>query len=127
MPDFLPPFLSISEAGAEKLFAGSGVTVAEAFAKAKNNDFVPIDLNETATITVKLKKSPGVGNNVIGLLEGSDPKLKSEALVYSAHYDAYGLSADNRIYHGAADNALGVAEMLAIAEVMSKAPSSTKV
>jgi Zn-dependent M28 family amino/carboxypeptidase len=58
------------------------------------------------------------------LLEGSDPKLKSEALVYSAHYDAYGLSADNRIYHGAADNALGVAEMLAIAEVLTK--SETK-
>ena len=121
MPDFLPPFISVSEAGAEKLFAGSGLTMAEAFAKAKASDFTPIDLKENATITVKLKKSKGVGNNVVGLLEGSDPKLKAEALVYSAHYDAYGLSADNRIYHGAADNALGVAEMLAIAEVMSKA------
>ena len=56
MPDFLPPFISVSEAGAEKLFAASGVTVAEAFAKAKSDDFTPIDLNETATITVKLKK-----------------------------------------------------------------------
>jgi len=52
--------------------------------------------------------------------------LKSEALVYSAHYDAYGLAADNRIYHGAADNALGVAEMLAIAEVMSKAQTKPR-
>lgn len=121
MPDFLPPFLSISETGAEKLFAASGVTYADALAKAKRDNFTPIDLKETATITVKLKKSTGLSNNVVGLLEGSDPKLKSEALVYSAHYDAYGLSADNRIYHGAADNALGVAEMLAIAEVMSKA------
>ena len=121
MPDFLPPFISVNEAGAEKLFAASGITLAEAFAKAKGEDFTPIDLKETATITVKLKKSKGVGNNVVGLLEGTDPKLKAEALVYSAHYDAYGLSADNRIYHGAADNALGVAEMLAIAEVMSKA------
>src|SRR6185503_5117825 len=59
-----------------------------------------------------------------GLLEGSDPALKAEAIVYSAHYDAYGLSADNRIYHGAADNGLGVAEMLAIAEAFSK--SATK-
>jgi Zn-dependent M28 family amino/carboxypeptidase len=58
---------------------------------------------------------------VVALLEGSDPKLKSEALVYSAHYDAYGLSTDNRIYHGAADNALGVAEMMAVAEAMSRA------
>ena len=126
MPDFLPPFISISEAGAEKLFAASGVALTEALARAKSIDFTPIDLNQTATITVKFKKSAGVGNNVIGLLEGSDPKLKSEALVYSAHYDAYGLSADNRIYHGAADNALGVAEMLAIAEVMTKAPSKPR-
>ena len=49
-----------------------------------------MDLNQSATITVKLKKATGVGNNVVGLLEGSDPKLKSEAVVYSAHYDAYG-------------------------------------
>ena len=126
MPDFLPPFLSISDAAAEKLFAASGITYAEALAKAKRDDFTPIDLKETATITVKLKKNKGVGNNVVGLLEGSDPKLKSEALVYSAHYDAYGLSADNRIYHGAADNALGVAEMLAIAEVMSKAQTKPR-
>jgi Peptidase family M28 len=121
LPDFLPPFLSVSDSAAEKLFSASGVTAAEAFARAKRNDFTPMDLNKSATITVRLKKSKGVGNNVVGLLEGSDPKLKSEALVYSAHYDAYGLSADNRIYHGAADNALGVAEMLAIAEAMSRA------
>ena len=126
MPDFLPPFISISEAAAEKLFAASGFTRDEALTKAKGDDFRPIDLNKTGTITVKLKKAKGVGSNVVGLLEGSDPKLKSEAIVYSAHYDAYGLSADNRIYHGAADNALGVAEMLAIAEAMSKAETKPR-
>ena len=126
LPDFLPPFIAISEAGADKLFAGSGVTKAEAFAKAEREDFTPIDLKQSATITVRLKKAKGVGSNVVALLEGSDPKLKSEALVYSAHYDAYGLSTDNRIYHGAADNALGVAEMLAIAEAMSRAPTKPR-
>ena len=126
LPDFLPPFLSISDSAADKLFAASGMTAAEALAKAKRDDFTPMDLNQSATITVRLKKSKGVGNNVVGLLEGSDPKLKSEALVYSAHYDAFGISADNRIYHGAADNALGVAEMLAIAEVMTRATSKPR-
>ena len=126
MPEFLPPFINISDSGADKLFAGSGLTRAEAFAKAQANNFTPIDLRQSGTITVRLKKSKGVGNNVVGLLEGSDFKLKSEALVYSAHYDAYGLSADNRIYHGAADNALGVAEMLAIAEVMTKAATKPR-
>ena len=126
MPEFLPPFISVSDQGADKLFAASGTTRAEAIAKAKGDDFRPIDLNQSATITVRLKKSKGMGNNVAGLLEGSDPKLKSEALVYSAHYDAYGLAADNRIYHGAADNALGVAEMMAIAEVMTRAATKPR-
>ena len=120
MPDFLPPFISISESAAEKLFAASGVTQADAFTKAQSSDFRPIDLVQNGSVTVKLKKAKGASNNVVGLLEGSDPKLKAEAIVFSAHYDAYGLSADNRIYHGAADNALGVAEMLAIAEAFSK-------
>jgi peptidase M28-like protein len=120
MPDFLPPFISISESAAEKLFAAAGVTQADAFTKAKSSEFRPIDLMQNGTVTVKLKKAKGASNNVVGLLEGSDPKLKAEAIVFSAHYDAYGLSADNRIYHGAADNALGVAEMLAIAESFSK-------
>jgi hypothetical protein len=126
LPDFLPPFIALSEAAADKLFAGSGVTKAEAFAKAEREDFTPIDLKQSATITVRLKKGKGVGSNVVALLEGSDPKLKSEALVYSAHYDAYGLSTDNRIYHGAADNALGVAEMIALAEAMSRAPTKPR-
>lgn len=125
-PDLIPPFLSVSNTAAEKLFASSGMTFAEALAKAKRDDFTPVDLNQSATITVKFKKATGISNNVVGLLEGSDPTLKSEALVYSAHYDAYGVSADNRIYHGAADNALGVAEMLAIAEVLSRAETKPR-
>ena len=126
LPDFVPPFLSVSDAAADKLFAASGITRAEAFTKSERDDFTPIDLKQQASITIKLKKSTGVSNNVVGLLEGSDPKLKSEALVYSAHYDAYGLSLDNRIYHGAADNALGVAEMLSIAEVLTRAESKPR-
>jgi Zn-dependent M28 family amino/carboxypeptidase len=125
-PDFLPPFIAVSEAGADKLFTGAGITKAEAFAKAESEDFSPIDLKQTATITIHLKKANGVGNNVVGLLEGSDPKLKSEAVVYSAHYDAYGVTADNRIYHGAADNGLGVAEMLAVAEAMTRAATKPR-
>lgn len=126
LPDLIPPFLSVSDTAAEKLFAASGVTLAEALAKAKRDDFTPIDLNQSATITIKFKNAVGTGSNVVGLLEGSDPKLKSEAVVYSAHYDAYGLSADNRIYPGAADNALGVAEMLAIAEVLTRAETKPR-
>ena len=119
-PSVFPPFLTVSDATAEKLFAASGTTFAEARAKADRPGFTPIHLKQSATINIRLKKSRGTSSNVIGLLEGSDPKLKSEVLIYTAHYDAYGMSADKSIYHGAADNALGVGEMLAIAETMSQ-------
>src|ERR1051326_3690960 len=75
MPEFLPPFLSVNEAGADKLFAVSGVTRADAFAKAQRDDFTPIDLKQPVTITIKLKKSKGTSNSVVGLLEGSAQKL----------------------------------------------------
>jgi Zn-dependent M28 family amino/carboxypeptidase len=60
------------------------------------------------------------------LWEGSDPKLKDEAVVYTAHYDAYGMGADGRIYPGAADNALGVGELIAVAEALTKSPARPK-
>jgi len=119
-PAFVPPFISISEQGAEKLFAGSGTSFAATRARADENGFVPVDLKKNASINIRIKKSKGLSSNVVGLLEGSDPKLKEEAVVYSAHYDAFGKTLDNRIYHGAADNGLGVGEMLSVAEVMSK-------
>jgi len=120
-PDFLPPFLTVREGTAEKLFQAAGLTKQDAIAKAAVESFTPIMLQQQLSITIRLKKSKGTSSNIVGVLEGTDPLLKSEALVYSAHYDAYGLSADNRIYHGAADNALGVGQMIAIAEVLRKA------
>jgi len=83
-------------------------------------------LKQTAKITVRLKKSKATSSNVVALLEGSDPLLKQEAVVYTAHYDAYGVGADGRIYPGAADNALGVGETIAIAEAFAKAPTRPK-
>lgn len=126
MPSELPPFVSLSNEAADRLFMKSGTTRADALAKAEAEGFKPIDLKQSAKITVRLKKGKGIGNNVIGLMEGSDPNLKSEAVVYTAHYDAYGMTADNRIYHGAADNGLGVAEMLVVAEALSRIATKPK-
>lgn len=123
MPSFLPPFINLSNEAASRMFAESGTTFTDALAKAEMEGFKPFSLKKSAKITVRLKKLKGAGNNVVGLLEGSDPTLKAEALVYSAHYDAFGVSADNRVYHGAADNGLGVGEMLAVAEAFSQAPA----
>jgi hypothetical protein len=122
-PSSLPPFVLISDEGAEKLFAGSGITYAEAKEKADRSEFVSRPLKNSVKISIRVKKEKGISNNIVGLLEGSDPKLKEEAIVYSAHYDAFGATADGRIYPGAADNALGVAEMISVAEAFAQTPA----
>ena len=125
-PFKVPPFILASDEGLEKLFAGTGMTYAEALTKAQNGEMVSRDLNKQATISIKVKRELVVGSNVVGLLEGSDPKLKDQAVVYTAHYDAYGIDSEGKIYPGAADNALGVAEIIAMAEAFTKSPAKPK-
>jgi hypothetical protein len=121
----IPPVLMASKSGAEKLFAKSGVALKDALAQAEQNTFKPIKLNQSARIVAKYKTTKGASSNVVGYIEGSDPKLKEEAVLFSAHYDAYGIE-NGKIYYGAADNALGTAEMLAVAEAFSKSPAKPK-
>ncbi|MEO8650293.1 MAG: M28 family peptidase [Acidobacteriota bacterium] len=123
--DFLPPFIYVSKSGAAKLLAKSGKTVKEAIASADSDGFAPIDLKQQAKINIKLKTTKGTSSNVVGFIEGSDPKLKEEAVVFSAHYDAYGTE-NGKTYFGAADNALGTAEMMAAAEAFSKLSARPK-
>ncbi|HWS99119.1 MAG TPA: M28 family peptidase [Pyrinomonadaceae bacterium] len=123
-PFKLPPIIVAGDAGMEKIFAGTGATYAETLAKAEAGETVSKDLNKQAQISIRVKKETGPGSNVVGLLEGSDPKLKDQAVVYTAHYDAYGIDSQGRIFPGAADNALGVAEIVSIAEAFTK--SKTK-
>ncbi|MET0752399.1 MAG: M28 family peptidase [Pyrinomonadaceae bacterium] len=118
-PEEVPPIIYVGAKAAEKLFAKSGVTLKDALAQAEESSFKPIKLNQKAKIVAKYKLTKGISSNVAGYIEGSDPTLKSEAVLFSAHYDAYGIE-NGRIYPGAADNALGVAEMLAVAEAFSK-------
>jgi Zn-dependent M28 family amino/carboxypeptidase len=110
----------------EKIFGGSGTTYAQIQEKAKTGEMVSRDLGKTVTLALRLKLTETTSDNVVGVLEGSDPKLKEEAVVYSAHYDAYGIDS-GRIYPGAADNALGTATIMTIAEAFTTAfpkPSS---
>jgi Zn-dependent M28 family amino/carboxypeptidase len=121
----LPPFAFVSSKAADKLFAKADVNLKDALAQAETSSFKPVKLNQKAGITSKIKTIKGTSSNVVGYLEGSDTALKAEAVLFSAHYDAYGVE-NGKIYHGAADNALGVAEMLAVAEAYSKMPAKPK-
>ena len=121
----IPPLVLTSSKAAEKLFAKSGTTLKDALAKAEEGNFKPIKLNQSAKVVKKSKTTKGTSSNVVGYLEGSDATLKTEAVLFSAHYDAYGME-NGKIYPGAADNALGVAEMLAVAEAYSRMETKPK-
>jgi len=72
-----------------------------------------------------------ISNNVIGMIEGTDPKLKDEFLLLSAHYDHIGVKATpnstDSIYNGARDNAMGTTALLCAARVFSEAPTKRSV
>jgi hypothetical protein len=126
-PYAIPPILLASNAAMEKIFAGSPTTYQQTLEIAKTGTIVSRALGKTANIALRFGMEEASGSNVVGVLEGSDPKLKEQAVVYTAHYDAYGIEADGRIFPGAADNALGTATITAIAEAIVKAfpkPSS---
>lgn len=118
-PAGYPPTILVSQKAAEKLFAKSTVSFKDALAQSETSTFKSFKLNQKANLVAKYKYTKGTSSNVAGYLEGSDPKLKEEAILFSAHYDAYGTE-NGKIYHGAADNALGVGEMLAVAEAYSR-------
>ena len=68
--------------------------------------------------------------NVLGLIPGSDPELKNEVVVYTAHHDHLGIAKPNEagdeIYNGARDNASGVALVMAIARAMKALPEAPR-
>jgi Zn-dependent M28 family amino/carboxypeptidase len=81
-------------------------------------DFKPVPLNLKASIAVKNTLRTVDSRNVLAKLEGSDPTLRNELVVYTAHWDHLGVGDPvngDRIYNGAIDNASGVAQLLEIA------------
>ena len=68
-----------------------------------------------------------VSQNVIGMIEGTDPQLKNEFIIYSAHYDHVGVGTPDEtgdtIYNGARDNAVGTTTVLSMAEHLAKHPT----
>ena len=122
VPPFkIPPMLLVSNGAMEKIFAGNELTFAQTLEKAKTGEMVSRDFGRMATLGLRIKQEEATSSNVVGVLEGSDAKLKEEAVVYSAHYDAYGIDGGGKIFPGAADNALGTATITAIAEAFGKA------
>ncbi len=114
-PRMTPLIGWIREDAARKLFALGGKDLDELRRQAGSRDFRPLELGVLADGRVASAVRSFPQDNVAGILPGSDPKLKDELVVYSAHWDGFGVQ-DGRIYNGAVDNGSALATLLAIAQ-----------
>ena len=112
---------------AQQLFSRAGVNLDQLRARAETREFKPVTLNAIAHVKLKSQVRNVEQFNVLGMVPGTDAKLKSEAVVYSAHWDHLGIEtqADGRthIWNGAVDNASGAAALLAMAQYAVAQPA----
>jgi hypothetical protein len=115
------PVLNLGPDLAEKLLSLAGLnlkTVADATSKKQALESRTLP-GASARIAVFVQQTRTTTQNVVGILEGSDPQLRNEYVVFSAHYDHLQTSPEGQIYHGADDDGSGTTAVLTIARAMS--------
>lgn len=120
----------VTEDAARELFAAGGQDLDKLTAAAKKKDFQPVPLNLTTSLQVSNEITRSKTANVMGLIPGSDPELKDEVVVFTAHHDHLGRGKDEGgkdvIYNGALDNAAGTSQLLAIARAIQALPQAPR-
>lgn len=109
---------------ASQLFNKAGYDLEVLKQKALDKNFLPIVLNTKGSVHLENSIKNIESNNVVGVLEGKDPVLKKEYVVYMAHWDHFGIGDPingDSIYNGANDNAIGVASLFEIAKAFNNA------
>ena len=110
---------------AKELFRSAGLNFDSLHKAATRKDFKPVTLNANATFHVRNTVREIQSKNVIGKLEGSDPTLKNEYIIYTAHWDHLGKDTTlkgDQIFNGALDNASGTAALLTLAKAYKALP-----
>jgi len=108
----------LSREAGEKLLALAGKTVDGALKEADTKGFKPFPLGVKLQGDIQTRLDRITSRNVVGFAEGSDPTLKAEAVVFTAHWDHLGVGKavlGDAIYNGAADNATGCALVVELA------------
>ena len=108
---------------ADRLAKSAGLNLGKMMTEAQSREFKPLGLPAKLQAHLVSKIRPFESNNVIGLLPGGDAKLKSEAVMFTAHYDHLGVRPDmpgDNIYNGANDNATGCGVLLELARAFSQ-------
>jgi Zn-dependent M28 family amino/carboxypeptidase len=103
---------------ARKLLAESGQDFDALKKAALTKEFRPVTIGAKASFDLKQTVRPFKSRNVVGKLEGSDPKLKEEWIMYTAHWDHLGRHEElkgDQIFNGASDNASGVGGLIELA------------
>ena len=108
---------------AKKLFADCGRDFDALKKSAITKEFRPVSLKAKANIEIKQQIRSFKSHNVIGKLDGDDPKLRDEYIIYTAHWDHLGRHPElqgDQIFNGAIDNASGVASVIQLAAAFTK-------
>ena len=108
---------------AKKLLTDSGQDFDALRKSAITKAFRPVALNAKANIDIKQQIRSFKSHNVIGKLDGDDPKLRDEYVIYTAHWDHLGRHPElqgDQIFNGAIDNASGVASVIQLATAFTK-------
>jgi Zn-dependent M28 family amino/carboxypeptidase len=109
---------------AAKLFRAAGLELDKSIQAAARRDFRSVPLGIHAKLEIHNSLQTIESHNVIAKLNGSDPVLKNSFVVYTAHWDHFGIGPEvngDKIYHGAVDNASGTAALLEIARAFQQA------
>jgi len=114
---------------AKKLIAACGKDFDALKKSAITKAFRPVALSAKANIDIKQQIRSFKSHNVIGKLDGDDPKLRNEYVIYTAHWDHLGRHPDlqgDQIFNGAIDNASGVASVIQLATAFTKLNPTSK-
>ena len=110
----------------EAIARSAGKTLEDLFSLAAQRSFAPIDTGYRVTARVETTVRRLESKNVVGMLEGSDPALKDQVIVFSAHYDHLGVKSgaegEDLVFNGAWDNASGTACLLNLARAFASLP-----
>jgi hypothetical protein len=111
------------------IFAQSGYSLNQIMELAKNNKLSSFPLNTFFEFKPQIERHDFLAVNVIGIIQGSDEKLRDSYILVSAHYDHLGIGipfGSDSIYNGLTDNALGCAVTLEIARRIMETKSKPK-
>jgi Zn-dependent M28 family amino/carboxypeptidase len=114
---------------AKALFAMAGQNFDSLKAKAASADFQPVPLGVTASVRLRNNLRTVNSRNVVARLAGSDTARRDEYVIYTAHWDHFGIGEPvngDSIYNGAADNATGTAGLLTLARAYAAMPTPPK-